>query len=703
MHKLLKTIRTTVYLSMLPLCAYTIHSHAGADVSCQPSSTLSNNQYTACDGLPVLSPANDNRVNILLLLSDKNLATLLAPKPTASLWNTEYSSVPFDVNSFTQRVENKSASSGKSTSSAAYSYQEHCNSITTGLSDFTQQVKNDAHISASEKDILIKARSKLLECTAPLSLIRIDPNWSIYTRQYASYLNASIAFYNTNFSTATKIYALLTQVDQPWLKETAQYMLIRSNLNAAYQSGLAEYGDLDVNKINPVLLKDFFNSITQYFELYPNGRYVASTRGLLRRGYWLNNQPDLLRHELAWQINHPQSKFYNLDMQNVAFEIDRHVFQTENLHKKKLEDPFFLTIYDLMQMRKPETKDDTVISWTELNAQKDSFKQQPELFQYLQANHLFFVQNKPQEALNYLPTENPKSISTYLQLSQAFLKGRILDKIEPQPNAQRYWENLLGQAKTAYQRGLFELALYPHYLKQQNLEAFIGTNAKIKQLSLQKSFIEQSANEHSLIKMVESSTANIAQKNLALYTLLNKSLVHQNFNLFNQAYRSLPTNAAQYKGYNSESTMLKNYPPLANFIWKGSVITPPLKCPELKLLGLQLSEKPQDVNLRLCLGEFFRSEQSWQINRLTATEKQHATVQGPIFKRGEVYKDIISTLSKSEIKAYALYRAIQCYAPAGDNECHDQDVAKTVRKRWFDELKRDYPNSTWAKSLKYYW
>ena len=265
---------------------------------------------------------------------------------------------------------------------------------------------------------------------------------------------------------------------------------------------------------------------------------------MLRRGYWLNNQPDLLRNELAWQINHPQSKFYNLGMQNVAFEIDRHVFQTENLNKKKLKDPFFLTIYDLMQMRKPETKDDTVISWTELNAQKDSFKQQPELFQYLQANHLFFVQNKPQEALNYLPTENPKSISTYLQLSQAFLKGRILDKIEPQANAQRYWENLLGQAKTVYQRGLFELALYPHYLKQQNLEAFIGANAKIKQLSLQKSFIEQSANEYSLIKMVESSTANIAQKNLALYTLLNKSLVHQNFSLFNQAYRSLPTNAA---------------------------------------------------------------------------------------------------------------------------------------------------------------
>lgn len=65
-------------------------------------------------------------------------------------------------------------------------------------------------------------------------------------------------FYNANFSTATKIYSVLTNVDQAWLKETAQYMLIRSALNEAYQSGVGKYGDLEHDKLNQSLLTTFF-------------------------------------------------------------------------------------------------------------------------------------------------------------------------------------------------------------------------------------------------------------------------------------------------------------------------------------------------------------------------------------------------------------------------------------------------------------
>jgi hypothetical protein len=44
-----------------------------------------------------------------------------------------------------------------------------------------------------------------------------------------------------------------------------------------------------------------------------------------------------------------------------------------------------------------------------------------------------------------------------------------------------------------------------------------------------------------------------------------------------------------------------------------------------------------------------------------------------------------------------------CYAPSGYNDCGGEDVDKAVRKAWFQQLKRDYPGSVWAKSLKYYW
>jgi hypothetical protein len=72
-----------------------------------------------------------------------------------------------------------------------------------------------------------------------------------------------------------------------------------------------------------------------------------------------------------------------------------------------------------MNMRDYKTEHYQPITWSQLNAQKDFFKTQPELFNYLRAIHLFFIQNKPQDALNYLPKSNTKN-TNYLQLSQTF-------------------------------------------------------------------------------------------------------------------------------------------------------------------------------------------------------------------------------------------------------------------------------------------
>ena len=129
-------------------------------------------------------------------------------------------------------------------------------------------------------------------CDRDLALIQVNPNWSIQARQYASYLNATIAFYNSNFSIATKIYSVLTTVDQPWIKETSQYMLIRSSLNESYQSGVGKYGDLKIDKVDQTLLKNTYEHITTYFKRFPEGKYAASARGLLRRCYWLSEKPN---------------------------------------------------------------------------------------------------------------------------------------------------------------------------------------------------------------------------------------------------------------------------------------------------------------------------------------------------------------------------------------------------------------------------
>ena len=697
---ILKPILYT-FITAISIQAQSIY--AGAENICEPNLHLDDRDLNGCSNLPVLYPSNDSQTNTALLLSDLGLAEIEPMPIDQNLWDATFGYVPFDAANVSLATKNKIQNQrNELTVKDEIIFDERCYSFNSGNYAFINQVKTHKLIPANEKLVLINERKKMNQCDNKIALISIDPNWSTTTRQYASYLNASILFYNANYSSSTKIFTVLTSVEDAWLKETAQYMLIRTTLNSAYATGVDQYGDVYLDNINQNLLKQFLGHITNYLNAYPNGRYVASARGFLRRGFWLSKRQDLLVNEIVWQIQNPKSKFYNLDMGQLPAEIDRRIFSSNSFELKNLKDPFFLTIYNLMNMRDYKTEHYQPITWSQLNAQKDFFKTQPELFNYLRAIHLFFIQNRPQDALNYLPKSNTKN-SNYLQLSQTFLKGQILEKLGQNQTAEEYWTNQLAQARTLYQKGLFETALSKHLNIKQDYSAFIGKQAKISQPNLQRQFITQQANIDSLDKIIQSNQSTVDQKQAAIHTLLSKSLVHQRFDLFQQKYSYLPKNASEYKGYSSAKEHLKNKPVFASFIWNGSKITAQLKCDNLLTLTQQLSKLPNDPLLNICLGEFMRSEQGYSLQQLSYDEQQKPTISGKIFARGEIYKDIIKSSRKDDLHAYALYRAIQCYAPSGINDCGGTEVAKNTRKQWYDQIKRDYPTSAWAKSLKYYW
>lgn len=706
MLTLKKTLTRSLGYSLISLSlGYTLPALAGVDTSCSPSFDLSNTRsFDQCSNLPVFVPSNDNKTNMLLLLSDLGLAKL-NPSTVVDqhIWSAVYAHVPFDADDILPRVQNKIANRRQTQiKSDEYIYDERCNNLSYAAQQFSAIVKNNRNMSAAEKQHLIDARNNIQSCEKTNNFISVDPQWSKTAQQYASYINASIAFYNANFSTATKIYSVLTQVEDPWLKETAQYMLIRSSLNSAFATGVDTYGDINLAKLDQSQIQQMLGHIEQYLKLYPQGQYVASAQGLLRRGYWLSGRQDLLINEIVWQMQHSNSPRYNLDMSALPAEIDRRIFQNERFNANQLNDPFLLAIHDLMQMRDLSDPDFKAISWSALNAQQVQFKSQPELFKYLQACHLYYVQNKAKEALNYLPNTQP-DLNNYLALSQVFLKGQILEKIAPAQTI-AYWTQLLKQSKNLDQRGLFEVALSKHLNAQQNYQAYLGKDALIQQINLQQDFIINAANADSLEKIVQSNAATTAQKHSALFVLLAKSLGHQNYARFNQYYPLMPQNAAAYKSWESENKKYQDQPPFAHLLWNGNRISPQLSCPDLKTLALALEKSPQDLTLKMCLGEYMRSEYAYSVmHHLNFEEKGKSTFDGPLYTRGHAYKEIIARKQKSELTAYALYRSVQCYAPSGLNDCQDQDVAKSTRKQWFEQLKRDYPETSWAKSLKYYW
>lgn len=696
-------------LSGLPITFTTTTYAGGGEEIATPTFDLEDSQYSG-QNYPILYPSNDNRTNMMLMLSDLGLAKTIPFKvEKTSLWDVSSGLVPFGPSEFTDAAENQIPNKRAFNNIENDFYNEQCGTLKTGADTFINQLKKNTKISSNEKNSLSQLRNQIKECEKSLKLIQVNEQWSPTARQYASYLNGIILFYNTNYSSATKIFTALSQVEDPWLRETAQYMLIRTSLNELYSSSLGSYGDLDTKKVNQSLLTNFFNQITNYFKLYPKGQYTASARGFLRRGYWIANQQDALIKELIWQINNPKSDAYNLIISMLPAEIDRKVFGSDKFNVKQLNDPFLLATYDLMYMRKSDSTDYKPISWSQLNAQKEAFKNQPELFSYLQAVHLNFVQNKPQEALNYLPKQNPNSLKTYLELSQHALKATILEKNSDKNLAEQYWNNLISISTTPYQKSLSEIGLAIHYKNTNNQSAFLGNSSKIKSPTLQKAFITQIADANSLQQIITAKDSSTDKKNVALNVLLEKSLATQNFALFNKAYSWLPLDAAEYKSYDSKVAAYKAQPNFDTFVWNGSEITPSIKCPKLNTLTTALEKDSKNLTNQLCLGEYIRTKGTalnsfygdYYYGPSFSNAKDPFT--GATFSRGDVYKNIIKSGSKGDLQAYALYRAIMCYAPSGANDCGGKDVGSNVRKQWYDQIKRDYPNTSWAKSLKYYW
>ena len=110
MNSKLNILRHTIFTSLFPVCIfYSGFGHAGADTYCEPSTILQTNEYTACNNLPALTPANDNQTNLLLLLRDLNLVSISTTAEKRSLWDTNYSDVPFETKQLTSSAQNRSS------------------------------------------------------------------------------------------------------------------------------------------------------------------------------------------------------------------------------------------------------------------------------------------------------------------------------------------------------------------------------------------------------------------------------------------------------------------------------------------------------------------------------------------------------------------------------------------------------------------
>ena len=130
----------------------------------------------------------------------------------------------------------------------------------------------------------------------------------------------------------------------------------------------------------------------------------------------------------------------------------------------------------------------------------------------------------------------------------------------------------------------------------------------------------------------------------------------------------------------------------------------------LRSTATSLARNPGDPGALLCLGEFYRlngfdyfmaEEGRPEEDELAGAADEFG---GEIVARQSLYQRVIADpRTSASDRAYALYRAVWCYGPSGNNSCGGEDVPVSQRKAWFQRLKRKYPASPWARDLKYYW
>ncbi|RQQ71489.1 hypothetical protein [Burkholderia stagnalis] len=700
-------------------------AHASSDDSCNPPAALRQNAYS-CGGMPILSPANDTRINAMLLMVDSGQLAQLFPDPKTIPPKDRANRivVPFsyDFSGWIDIGQKQPDTTGNASNANAPSNQyadgegSICRSMTAGADAFGAALNAAKDLPGDEAARLRAARADIAQKTCAsggASAAWTKPSVkSPVGQQFATYLDGTNAFYRFDFPAATKAFAGASHSANPWLKETGLYMAGRAQLNAAQANAFDHDSPTPSRESVAKVSLDAANTVFRtYLKVYPQGRYAGSASGLMRRVAWLGGnvaqQADLYDKAFA----HWSPTVSNVPLMQLANELDSKLVFAPGFDPRQIQSPAVLATVDLMRMRTSDSTDsnrDKPLTLGELQAQKPRFAGTPALYDYLLATWYVYVGHKPAAALDLLPQASGAPLD-YFGLSQQALRAFALEDSGQPDKARQLWRDLIPLAKLRFQREALELALAIN-LEQAGLvdEAF-ADDSPIQNAAIRATLLQRAANADLLRAQAQNKSTSGTLRDIALYTLLYKEFTR-----------------AHYADFVTDVALVSDAPSdaLKPFAQPGAKNEDGYVCPSARDIAAALQQNPADAKGMNCLADFVRrhpaesglgeySLPSWAAAGAPPASAAHvpptlgsapSQFKGKSFERMPGYVAVMDDAQANpNDRAYALYRAIKCYAPSGYNDCGGKDVPKNTRKRWFNTLKAAYPGSQWAQTLKYYW
>lgn len=688
--------------------SYAAPVQASSDGSCSLSWKLDHKKRTPCNNMVFLQPGNDTRTNLMLLMQDQQPSKVLAGRGNALFGWGELGKIFYP---------------DPQKNDQDFNYPSRCQTNKSGAAAFVQALNQARSLPKIEREALIEARQTVApDCEDKNDglddLAKLPAVSSRTGKAFKSYLSSALAFYRGDFDQATIGFSAIvkSRPKSVWLREAALYMIARSELNRSQKNAFGNYGWFDPKLSDKGAIANAERGFNLYLKQYPDGQFADSARGLKRRVFWLAGNGAKLSAEYAGALGNSSGD--GIPKLKLIAEIDNKLLPVL-VRKNDASDPILAAMALLYRMRSDGGYDYLVggelpqLSKDDLAAVADRFSDQPELFEYLQAVHAFYVAKDPERVIRTIADDARRPNYNYLQFSRQVLRGMALETVGDK-NARGFWQQLINGANGFGQRDIVELALAINMERARELNAVFEEGSAITDQTMRDILLLRSAGPNLLRQQATDRSVSSHEREIALYTLLYKNLTRGRYSDFLNTVKLVPTDAEQngpYYGfqYDYDYGYDEAAPKIPVGMFLRTVEYGDFDCPQLMQTAATLNKNPKNPRARICLAEYLRlgGFDDYWLDKSSPTDQlggAKSQFPGDPYSRLETYKQLISDRnSPRNVRAYALFRAIWCYGSSGRNSCGGKEVPVSQRASWFRDLKRNHANTKWAKDLKYYW
>jgi hypothetical protein len=678
-----------------------------------------------CASRIVIAPGNDSRINLELLASDR-AGQMFAPADYPPIEWPEYGfgHAFLDWQRLRDALFPRPRRADGGYGLFDQSSGTRCDGLDRGATEFDAAMSAARDLPAAERNALGAARARLAFVCGQREAAEhpygqkpaaaSPPDWpqtvvSPAGQAFLAYLRASETFYGEHWDEARQGFAALVGAPDPWVAQTARYMLVRVELGAAQAGAFDQFGGyMGIAHVDQVAVGRAEVAMVAYRTAYPDGRYRASLDGLERRRLWLGGDFAALdkRYETLFGTVAPQSRA-GLDL--VAEADNKLLFNTDATHTQ-LAGPLLLATMDLVRMRQGGGEDGQEVTSpplaaAALAAQEPAFAHDQALFAFLKASHAYYLTHDYRAVLAGIPDESHQSRYSPLAFSAQVLRGLALGALHD-GDEERFWRDLSRGADALWQGPTVQLALATS-LERQGLVAKVFAKGSVADDGDVRQILLIHAAGPSLLRQVATGSALTAdERRIALSVLLYKLLSRGDYAGFlgaiGLAASVAPAQPHDEIGYGNRV--------VAPEVFVTGKTENGYACAALQESVGVLVRQADDPHALLCLGEFLR------LNGLDGVQDADVApvpdqlgsaahdFPGRPLGRGPLYPKVIANPSASaDDKAYAMYRLVLCYAPGGNDSCGGLSLAPAERKALFLRLKHDYPANRWAQKLRFYW